>query len=128
MSRLLPILSLIAALAGCAWTEPFPTQTLRVEVAEKDVVCRLSNDRGTWTMVAPGSVDVLESTTPLAVSCNKPGKPAGHVQLIARPSSLMPRVMMEGGARALTDPRGYAPHRYPSVVRVTLGQSLTQDL
>jgi hypothetical protein len=120
-------------LGACSWTEPVPSQELRVEVigadgaVVRDALCRLGNERGTWTLMAPGRVTVLEAPTPLALECSKLGLPTGYVNLVPHRSGNLARYMMAGGARALTDPRGYAPHRYPEVIRVTLGRSTTQD-
>jgi hypothetical protein len=37
------------------------------------VKCTVSNDKGTWTLVTPGSVDVTRSKDDLNVSCEKDG-------------------------------------------------------
>ena len=129
------LIVLVAVLVGaCSWTEPLPSQELRVDVVGTDgttivrnALCRLGNDRGTWAVVAPGRVTVLEATTPLAVECRAPGLPAGQVNLLPHPTGNLARYMIAGGARAVTDPRRYGPHRYPEAVRVILGRAATQD-
>lgn len=43
--------------------------------------CIASNDRGSWTFVAPGAVDVLRSAAPLRVTCRREGYRDASVEL-----------------------------------------------
>lgn len=75
---------LLLLLAGCA-TLPAPQgrQQVSVVTALPDgtpvtgALCDVKNDKGAWSTVTPGSVQVLQSDSPLQVTCQKDGYQAG---------------------------------------------------
>ena len=123
-----------AAGAGCAWVQAVPMQDVGVSVISptgapvEGAVCRLANDRGNWTMVAPGSVAVATSPVDLSISCNRDGEPPGYMRGIARPAPIVSeRLLAPGGTASLIDPVRHRAQAYPARVTVVLGASGVVD-
>jgi len=96
LASIKPILAVpctLLLLAGCA-TPPgeLPKQTVSVQTFEASqpiagVSCELSNEHGQWTVVTPGSVEVIASAEDLAIICSKPDLADGQARAVARPSA-----------------------------------------
>ena len=79
-------LILVLALGACATVATHETsQAVHVASATPEGVgvsgvnCQLKNDRGAWSVVAPGTVNVLPSDSPLLITCNKSGFQLGSL-------------------------------------------------
>lgn len=77
--RLLHVPWLLAAFggAGCAHNMP-PEQAIEVQVEADSsawagpLACQATNSAGTWPFTAPGTVTVVQSASPLQVTCQVP--------------------------------------------------------
>lgn len=132
--RLLYPLLIAACASGCAWVQAVPMQDVSVQVVTptgapvESAVCKLANDRGNWTMVAPGSVAVATSPIDLSVQCERAGEPPGYVRGIARPASIVSeRLLAPGGISSLIDPIRHRAYEYPARVIVVLGAAGVAD-
>jgi hypothetical protein len=76
----------------------------RVEAA-----CEVSNDKATWTVVAPAVFSVTRSEKPLTVECRTPAGGKGYQVFEAARESELP-----GG--------GNAGHGYPRILELVLGR------
>lgn len=73
LNLLLPLAAL-ALLPGCASIVSGHNQPITVEVPDcEGANCRLTNDKGSWAVKAPGSVVVSRAYGDLAVICSKEG-------------------------------------------------------
>jgi hypothetical protein len=95
--------------------------------------CELTNDKGSWSVMTPGAVDVLTSESPLQVTCQKEGYRKVKVsigqqvdgQVIGDLGGLGKLVI--GGAKSSRSPffsnDSNAPsHLYPSAIKVSMTQ------
>ncbi|HZH06164.1 MAG TPA: hypothetical protein VEY69_05770 [Lautropia sp.] len=82
----------------------------RVEAA-----CEVSNDKATWTVVAPAVFSVTRSEKPLTVECRTPAGGKGYQVFEAARESELP-----GG--------GNAGHGYPRILELVLGQESRQPV
>lgn len=49
-----------------------------------EAACTASNDRGSWTIAAPGRLEVISSTAPLKISCSGIGYRESSIELKCR--------------------------------------------
>jgi hypothetical protein len=95
--------------------------------------CELTNNKGAWSVMTPGAVDVLTSESPLQVTCQKEGYRKVKVsigqqvdgQVIGDLGGLGKLVI--GGAKSSRSPffsnDSNAPsHLYPSAIKVSMTQ------
>jgi len=122
---------LAGALAGCAWTEPDPVQTLSVKVADPQgaiitqAFCRAANDRGVWPFVAPGEVTVPKSTIPLDITCEYDAR-IGFVRVLPQSKVWAPTDLAAvGSLHEVVDPLRYPATGYPRTVEVVMGETLS---
>jgi len=60
--------------AGCASVLESTTQPVSVATApEAGAACKVSNERGAWSLVSPGTVVIKKSASVLEIQCSKPG-------------------------------------------------------
>jgi hypothetical protein len=72
--HILAALALGPSLAGCASVTEGASESIFVTTApETGATCTCSNDRGSWSLVSPGTVAVKKSESVLTVRCSKPG-------------------------------------------------------
>ena len=122
---------LMMVAAGCAWTEPEPTQTLGVAITDPrggvvaSAFCRAANDRGVWPFVAPGTVTVPRSSIPLDITCEYDTR-VGFVRVLPQAKVWSPTSLATvGGLHEATDPLRYPATGYPASIEVVLGQTLS---
>jgi hypothetical protein len=130
------LLAAIANLSGCFYFSPDPSQTVRLDVRDAteqpvSAVCAVSNDRGTWTVIAPGQVQVPNSRIDLNVDCRRDGARPAIARVLARQASLaafdVDRIKQPGGLKPYLDPVRYPAFLYPDRVTVQLGRVLVID-
>lgn len=122
-----------AALAGCASIMTEPTQSIGVEVLSASgeklsgASCSAINDKGMWTIEAPGVVVVRKSAEDLMVRCTKAGQEVGVVRAISRANPAMIGNLAIGAFPALVDHTKGTGYTYPSWMQVKMGTSATFD-
>jgi hypothetical protein len=122
------------AFAGCATVTGGETQNLTVETrnAQGQPVakanCTLANDKGTWKVESPGTVQVRKSAKDLMVECQKDGLQNGSVKAISRVRPAMfGNALIGGGIGAIVDHRKGTAYDYPTPLSVTMGTSAVVD-
>ena len=74
--------------AGCASVVDGATQTVTVAtVPASGAACTLSNDRGSWSVVSPGSAVIKKSESVLAIVCRLDGYADGKFYAAGRMST-----------------------------------------
>lgn len=128
MSGTVWLLALGCLLAsGCASVLDGTRQRLSVETRYKDsevigATCTLSNDRGSWRVVTPGSVIVNRSLADLSADCEKEGFAAGTLVVESAHKALALVYMVVGGVvGTIVDAVTGAAYDYPASVTVGLG-------
>jgi hypothetical protein len=72
--HLAAIAALAPVLAGCASVTEGSTQPVFVTTTpETGATCTCTNDRGSWSLVTPGTVVIKKSESVLAIHCSKSG-------------------------------------------------------
>lgn len=127
-----PFVALLLFLTGCATVTGSTNQTLAVQTLLRSgpevggVGCELTNDKGRWFMVSPGSISVRRSNEDMQVYCNKKGYESGRATVVSdTKSEIFGNVLVGGGIGALVDHRNGAAYAYPGLIRIILGESLT---
>jgi hypothetical protein len=123
---------LLGPLAGCASITGSSTQSISIEAVERTgtrvvAECRLSNDKGNWTVKTPSHVSVGRSGEDLSVQCTADGQDPGLVKVVSRANGgMVGNIVFGGVVGALVDNSG-AGYDYPDLVRVVMGASLVTD-
>lgn len=128
----------LALLSGCALTYPDPSQTVMIEVRDKSdqsvrAICSVANDRGNWTVIAPGEVTLPKSRVELQVQCQRDGARPSLARVLPSAASLPahlsePAQLIEpGGLKLFLDPVRYSTHAYPSRIQLVLGELVIID-
>jgi hypothetical protein len=131
--RLLQFLVSIVALGmtpGCATVFGGITQTVTIETRDDEALlpgcaCSLQNGKGTWTMMAPGSVAIDRSFSDLGVICTHEGYgPAGRIIKSSIGAWMLGNVIMIGGLiGAAIDVDSGAAFDYPIFITVDFGRA-----
>lgn len=88
LRQLAAALAVTASLSGCASVMEGTTQPIAIiTTPEPGATCVVSNDRGTWTTLSPGTVTVDKSESVLKIVCSKPGRQDGTLYAAGRMSS-----------------------------------------
>jgi hypothetical protein len=129
-----PILALAVSLlsTGCASIVSGSNQPLSVETisssggAVSGATCRLTNNKGTWFVVSPGSVTVGRSGENLSVTCNKDGHEPGIVSAKSSVKGMAFGNILAGGfIGGAIDAGTGAAFDYPSLIQVLMGRTTT---
>lgn len=124
---------ILALLSGCSTITQSEMQRLSITAAQdgtpvKDTDCSLTNDKGTWTLKAPGQVDVRKSGENLNVVCKKEGLVDGLLTAVSRAAgSMFGNIIFGGGIGALIDHNKGTGYDYPNNLPVQMGKAVTVD-
>lgn len=124
----------IAVLTGCASITGDSMQTLSVNTEDLDgntvdqVACVLSNEKGSWKMIAPDMVSVHKASGDLRVTCEKENHPTGQLRAISRANAGMyGNIIFGGGVGAIIDHSKGTAYNYPDNLPVVMGKSVVID-
>ncbi|MBL8329840.1 MAG: hypothetical protein JNJ71_13405 [Rubrivivax sp.] len=118
-------------LQGCASITTGTGQTVLVEtasVAERvsGAQCAVSNDKGAWTVVTPGSIDIKTSYQALSIKCSHEAFEPGAAVFDSKAKDMAYGNILIGGAiGAAIDITSGAAFQYPSILSVSLGRRLS---
>lgn len=126
-------LATVALLSGCASIADGKNQVLSVETRNKSVPvvgsnCKLTNDKGTWYVTAPGTTTVQRSYQDLNVQCEKMGM-APSVAAIKSSTKGMAfgNIIFGGVIGAGVDIASGAAYDYPSPITVEMNDLIESD-
>lgn len=111
--------------AGCASvagtsTQPIAVDTVCEGALVREVDCTLSNDKGRWTLRAPGTAQVSKSYGDLAVECRR-DQAVGTLVLQSKNNGAVWGNVLAGGLIGYAvDSKSGAGFDYPSKVTVVL--------
>jgi hypothetical protein len=121
------IFAVASLCAGCASVVDGATQPIFVATTPvAGANCTCSNDRGSWSVVTPGSVVIKKSESVLQILCSKPGYrdgktyAAGHMTTAGTVGMMLPYVGLINSAvdastgAALTYPDSYSIELKPA--------------
>lgn len=110
--------TLAAVLPGCASIVTGQNQSITVQTPACDgASCKLTNDKGTWIVKAPGSVTVTRAYGDLTVTCSKEGA-AAETNTVASSTKAMAagNIIFGGVIGAGVDIATGAAYDYPTVI------------
>ena len=89
--------------------------------------CILQNEKGSWSLLTPGSAVITNSRENLSVKCNKEGYQSAVVSVPAKhkDSATWGNVVLGGGIGYIWDRKTGAAFIYPSTINLTLVKSET---
>lgn len=127
-------LTLQTLLTGCATITKDANQPVRIETYSKSnqvvtgVKCVAKNERGEWSVSAPGSVNVHRSGQDLLINCDKEGEATGVATVISRANGgMFGNLLFGGGIGAIVDHNKGTAYSYPDWIRVIMGDNLVFD-
>ncbi len=126
------LISLSALLSGCASITSSSIQHLTVTSVSSDneivdnAKCKLSNDKGHWSVATPGSVMVQKSAADLSIICEKPKYAPGTVRAISKAGAgMFGNIVFGGGIGAVIDHHKGTAYNYPTLITVIMGETHT---
>lgn len=127
---LLPMAAALSCLTGCASIVNGQNQSVSVETRSNGATlvganCTLTNNKGTWFVVTPGSATVNRSFEDLSVKCLKdPLEPGMAVVKSATKAMAFGNIIFGGVIGAGVDVATGAAYDYPNLISVDMGKTL----
>jgi hypothetical protein len=114
----LAVVAFFTVLPGCASIVTGQNQSVTVETpACEGASCRLTNDKGTWAVKAPGSVVVTRAYGDLSVTCSKEGHGSATNTVASSTKAMAAGNIVFGGViGAGVDAATGAAYDYPNVI------------
>ncbi len=118
-------------LTGCASVVSGTTQTLTVTPVCEGVIrkasCELLNDKGRWSVQAPGAVAIQKSYADLAVSCTQAAS-TGNARFVSKPNGGVWGNALAGGLIGFAvDSASGAGYNYPDELPVVMAPPCAAD-
>ena len=129
MRILIPLL-ILTLFQGCASITGSTGQSISVTTKDKgkSVIganCELVNSRGKWTLTTPGTTEIRRSNEDLIVACQKSGHEPGRAVVVSDTKAAMfGNIILGGGVGALLDHNSGVAYEYPSLVDISMGDSI----
>jgi hypothetical protein len=131
----LNVLAVVTSMAsGCASITTSDTQSVMVTTRLQDgkaiekAECKLSNDKGNWTVVSPGPIGVRRSADDMQIECSKDDTPKGLAKAISRAhGGMFGNIIFGGGIGAIIDHSSGNGYDYPDVIEVVMGANIVID-
>ena len=126
---LVAVLATAGLTSGCASIVTGYNQSLSIETrtAEAQVAganCKLSNDKGTWFVISPGSTTVQRSYGDLTVHCEKEGMQPGLLTAKSTTKGMaFGNILFGGIIGAGVDIATGAAYDYPALISVEMGKT-----
>lgn len=131
MKKSLLIAFVLAAqfLTGCASITGNTNQNVSVQTKEPtgaEVLganCELTNSKGKWFVVTPGTVGIHRSNDDIQVLCRKDGYEPGRNGIVSETKGMMfGNIIFGGGIGAIVDHTSGAAYEYPSLFQILMSK------
>jgi hypothetical protein len=120
-------LSVFLMLSGCASITGNTSQSISVQTKEPtgaEVVganCELTNSKGKWFVITPGTVGISRSNDNMQLLCRKDGYEPGRNGIVSDTKGMMfGNIIFGGGIGAIVDHTSGAAYEYPSIFQVIM--------
>ena len=126
-----PIILSTVLLGGCASIVSGANQSLSVDSLNKgskvaQATCTLTNNKGTWFVITPGTVTVHRSYDDLNVKCEKDGLQPGMMTVKSSTKGMaFGNILFGGVIGAGVDAGTGAAYDYPALITVLMGETQT---
>lgn len=123
--RLLVTLVMVMGLTACASVASDATQTLSVTAVcrgelVQDAICTFRNDKGEWSVRAPGSLAVRPSYGDLTVTCVKEASTGSAQYQSKNTTAVWGNVLAGGVVGYMVDASRGAGFRYPATMTIVM--------
>lgn len=131
MYKLFVLVAVFLIMPGCASIVSGQNQSISVQTIDKGeklagAGCELVNDKGTWFVTTPGSVNVRRSYNELNVKCSKEGVDPGILAVgSATKGMAFGNILFGGVIGAGVDISTGAAYDYPPLITVKMGETTT---
>jgi hypothetical protein len=126
--QILSVALIVGLMSGCASITGTTNQSVSVQTREtggKEVTgaaCELTNNKGKWFVITPGSVMVHRSNDDMQVLCNKADLEPGRAAVVSETKgSMFGNIIFGGGIGAVIDHSSGAAYEYPAFIQVLMG-------
>jgi hypothetical protein len=120
-------------LIGCASITGNTSQNVSVQTKEpigdevRGASCELTNSKGKWFVVTPGTVGINRSNDNMLVLCRKDGYEPGRGTFVSDTKAMMFGNIIFGGAiGAVVDHSSGAAYEYPSLFQIMMTRSIIE--
>lgn len=129
MNKILTIIMSLVflMLSGCASITGSTSQSISVQTKEPtgaEVVganCELTNSKGKWFVITPGTVGISRSNDNMQLLCRKDGYEPGRNGIVSDTKGMMfGNIIFGGGIGAIVDHTSGAAYEYPSIFQVIM--------
>jgi hypothetical protein len=129
MDKVLTTVTLLVflMLSGCASITGSTSQSISVQTKEPtgaEVVganCELTNSKGKWFVITPGTVGISRSNDNMQLLCRKDGYEPGRNGIVSDTKGMMfGNIIFGGGIGAIIDHTSGAAYEYPSIFQVIM--------
>lgn len=117
----------LLTLTGCASITGSTSQNISVQTKEPTGVevvgasCELTNSKGKWFVITPGTVGISRSNDNMQLLCRKDGYEPGRNGIVSDTKGMMfGNILFGGGIGAIIDHTSGAAYEYPSVFQVIM--------
>jgi hypothetical protein len=121
-------------LGGCASITGNTNQNVSVQTKEPTGVeviganCELTNSKGKWFIVTPGTVGIHRSNDDIQILCRKDGYEPGRNGFVSDTKGMMfGNIIFGGGIGAIVDHSSGAAYEYPSLFQVLMSKMQTPE-
>lgn len=133
-SLLIILLLSIQFLVGCASITGNTNQNVSVQTKEPtgaEIIganCELTNSKGKWFVLTPGTVGIHRSNDDMQVLCRKDGYEAGRNGIVSETKGMMfGNIIFGGGIGAIVDHSSGAAYEYPSLFQILMSRSQNSE-
>ena len=134
MFQRIAILAVSIAATGCASVMNDTTHSMKVETKTEagqlitGAECKLSNDRGSFSVRSGDTTQIRRSNTDVDIVCNHPENRMASGRAISRANAgLFGNIIIGGGIGAIIDHNKGTAYTYPTWVQLVYGKSLVFD-
>ncbi|MDO9439087.1 hypothetical protein [Hydrogenophaga sp.] len=134
MFQRIAILVLSIAATGCASVMNETTHPMKVETRTEagqlvtGAECKLSNDRGSFSVKSGDTTQIRRSNTDVDIVCNHPQNKVASGRAISRANAgMFGNIIIGGGIGAIIDHNQGTAYTYPTWVQLVYGKSLVFD-
>lgn len=134
MNKVFAVVTLVAALSGCATVMNDTTHPMRVDTKTADgqpiagADCSATNDKGRFTFKSGDTVQVRRSGKDLDIACTHPGQHDATARAMSRANAGMWGNILIGGAiGAVVDHNKGTAYTYPTWVQLVFGSVMSFD-
>lgn len=121
------MLLVFSMLSGCASITGSTSQSISVQTKEPTGAeilganCELTNSKGKWFVITPGTVGVSRSNDNMQLLCRKDGYEPGRNGIVSDTKGMMfGNIIFGGGIGAIVDHTSGAAYEYPSIFQVIM--------